>query len=132
MLFFWWLALCPQLVAACGQAQPCHVPGPRSTKEQSTCGQSLRRLPVAVDPTEGSPDDQMIVVAPTGSPQAAFREAMAILLNHLFPERPRYAHIKPLHKVLDAKYYSTFITAVQKACFNVLQCCISSIIVHLN
>eukprot|EP00438_Fugacium_kawagutii_P021760 Skav204655 [mRNA] locus=scaffold949:138536:141006:- [translate_table: standard] len=26
-----------------------------------------------------------------------------------------YGHIKPLHKALDAKYYSSFITAVQKA-----------------
>jgi len=27
----------------------------------------------------------------------------------------RYGHIKPLHKILDEKYYNTLMTAVQKA-----------------
>lgn len=27
----------------------------------------------------------------------------------------RYAYIKPLHKILDDKYYDNFMTAVQKA-----------------
>ena len=29
--------------------------------------------------------------------------------------RLRYAYVKPLHKILDDKYYDNFMTAVQKA-----------------